>query len=161
MLSLKKISSWNSNSIFVFCHKWDESLRSCFRLQKIWHGPFNTNNVYLSNFQFCFRLSWAHVVVGRNNIGYSSSTHLPKFFLHLEESSCSSNMICSGNHSAVKYSPPRKLGHWWRAMFYRGFFPFLDRIRPNYNGLKDNDFFRLETSDAVEIKTVWRTVVYE
>ena len=38
---------------------------------------------------------------------------------------------------------------------------FLERLRHNYNGLKDNDFFRLETSDVVEIKTVWRTVVYE
>ena len=38
---------------------------------------------------------------------------------------------------------------------------FLERLRHNYNGLKDNDFFRLETSDVVEIKTLLRTLVYE
>ena len=39
----------------VFNHKRDESLRSYFRLQKICYGPFNTRNVCLSDFRFCFR----------------------------------------------------------------------------------------------------------
>ena len=39
----------------VFNHKRDESLLSYFRLQKICYGPFNTRNVCLSDFRFCFR----------------------------------------------------------------------------------------------------------
>ena len=74
-------------------------MRSCFRLQKL-YGPFNTKDVYLSDFQFCFRFH--ELMLWSVAIGYSLSTHL-RGSLHLEESSCSSYMkIFSKNHTAVK-----------------------------------------------------------
>ena len=85
----------------VFNHKRDESLWSYFRLQKICYGPFNTRNVCLSDFRFCFRfyelMQWSVVIrlVSHSQLTFRGS-------LHLEDNSCSSNMkICSRNHSAV------------------------------------------------------------
>lgn len=116
-----------------------------------------TKDVYLSDFQFCFRfhelMSWsvAIILVIHRQLTFRSS-------LHLEESSCSSNMkIWSGNHTAVKQSPSRKLGHYYVVHGILSL-SWIDYVIIRMASKMTISFNK---RDQTLLKSIWRTVVYE